>query len=166
MAGVERRDTRFSTRLCVTLKNYLASEYRRETALKRGGHTQILSLDLLQAEKWYGAEPETGETPERVFERRWAQAVLEAGLKRLESHCAAMGKEKLYQRLQPFLSREPTDGEYDQVAEDLGIERRGVAVSVFRLRKQFQRAVREEVAEGLHDPSDLEEELRHLARSL
>ena len=166
MLGVERRESRFSTRLCVTLKNFLVSEHRRETAAKRGGREETLSLDMMQAEQWYGAEPETDESPERVFERRWAQTVLEAGLRRLREDCTAMGKGALYEALHPFLSREPGAGEYEAAGEVLGIDRRAVAVAVFRLRKQFQAMVREEVSAGLKDPSLLEEELRHLAQSL
>ena len=166
MAGVERRDTRFSTRLCVTLKNFLASEYRRETAQKRGGAERPISLDLVLAESWYGTELETGETPERIFDRRWAQAVVEAGLRRLQADCTVMGKGNLYAVLHPFLSREPEEGDYQHAGEQLGIERRAVAVAVFRLRKQFQEMVRREVAEGLNDRSQLDEEMRHLAASL
>ena len=166
LAGVERRDTRFSTRLCVTLKNYLASEYRRETALKRGGAEHPVSLDLMLAETWYGAEPETGETPERIFDRRWAQAVLEAGLRRLAADCTALGKGNLYAVLYPFLSQEPEEGDYGRAGDLLGIDRRAVAVAVFRLRKQFQEVVRLEVAGGLEDQSRLDEEMRHLAASL
>lgn len=166
MAGVERRETRFSTRLCATLKNFLVSEYRRETARKRGGELKPLSLDMVQAEAWYGAEPETGESPERIFERRWAQAVLEAGLRRLEEDCTAMGKGALYAGLHPFLSREPQDGEYEEAGRKLGIDRRAVATAVFRLRRQFQAAVREEVARGLRDPGQVDEELQYLAQSL
>ncbi len=166
MAGVERRETRFSTRLCVSLKNYLTSEYRRETAQKRGGEEKPLSLDMLRAEEWYGAEPETEESPERIFERRWAQAVLEAGLKRLEADCIAMGKGALYAALHVFLSREPQEGEYDRTGESLGIDRRAVAMAVFRLRKQFQSMVREEVSQGLRDPSMVDEELKYLAQAL
>ena len=166
MAGVEQRETRFSTRLCATLKNFLVSEYRRETAQKRGGHQLPLSLDLMQAEEWYGAEPETGETPERILERRWAQVVLEAGLRRLEADCLAMGKGALYEALHPFLSRNPEDGDYERVGQRLGIDRRAVAAAVFRLRKKFQTMVREEVAHGLRDPETVDEELRHLAQAL
>ncbi|MDB6069466.1 MAG: hypothetical protein JWL81_637, partial [Verrucomicrobiales bacterium] len=138
MLGVERRESRFSTRLCATLKNFLVSEYRRETAAKRGGTEETLSLDMMEAEQWYGAEPETDESPERVFERRWAQTVLEAGLRRLREDCTAMGKGALYEALHPFLSVEPQPGVYELAGVVLGIVRRAVAVAVFRLRKHFQ----------------------------
>lgn len=166
LSGLERKETRFSTLLCVTLKNFLASEYRRDTAQKRGGKAKPLSLDMAQAEHWFGAEPSTEETPERIFERRWAQAVVESALRRLESESVAMGKGTLYSVLHPFLSREPEDGEYDAAGAALGVDRRAIAVAVFRLRKQFKAMVREEVSEGLRDPSTLEDEMRHLAAAL
>ncbi|MDB6134560.1 MAG: hypothetical protein JWM59_2803 [Verrucomicrobiales bacterium] len=166
LAGLERKETRFSTLLCVTLKNFLASEYRRDTALKRGGGRKTLSLDMAQAEHWFGAEPVTDETPERLFERRWAQAVMEAAMRRLEDECVAMGKGTLYSVLHSFLAREPEEGEYERSGTMLGVDRRAVAVAVFRLRKQFKSMVREEVAGGLRDPSMLDEEMRHLAAAL
>lgn len=166
LAGLERKETRFSTLLCVSLKNFLTSEYRRDTALKRGGMGRPVSLDMAQAEHWYGAEPATDETPERLFERRWAQAVLEASLHRLKEDCMAMGKGALYAALHPFLSREPQDGEYEAAGRMLGLDSRAVAVAVFRLRRQLKTTVRAEVVAGLRDPSTLEEEMRHLAESL
>ena len=164
--GMERRETRFSTRLCATLKNYLASEYRRESAQKRGGGVMPVSLDLIQAEQWYGAEPRTDETPERIFERRWAQAVMATGLRRLEEDCVSMGKGALFGALQAFLSSEAQPGEYAAAGDLLGIDKRAVAVVVFRLRKQFQQMVREEVAQGLQDKSELDNEMRFLAQAL
>ena len=77
-----------------------------------------------------------------------------------------MGKGALFGVLQPFLSREPGAGEYEGAGERLGIGRRGVAVAVFRLRRQFQEMVRAEVAEGLRDKGRVEEELRFLAEAL
>jgi hypothetical protein len=77
-----------------------------------------------------------------------------------------MGKGLLYEVLHPFLSREPKPGEYAEVGPLLGIESRAVAVAVFRLRKQFQAMVREEVVQGVKDPALVEEELRFLAQAL
>lgn len=81
-----------------------------------------VSLDLIQAEQWYGAEPRTDETPERIFERRWAQAVMATGLRRLEEDCVSMGKGALFGALQAFLSSEAQPGEYAAAGDLLGID--------------------------------------------
>lgn len=166
LAGVERRETRFSTRLCATLKNYLASEYRKASAEKRGGGQALLSLDLAQAEAWFGAEPATEETPERLFEKRWAEAVIEAALRRLQADCQEMGRGALHAALSRFLSSEPRDGDYEAAGLALGLSRAAVAQAVRRLRQQFAALVREEVAAGLDDPAMVEEEMRSLASAL
>jgi RNA polymerase sigma factor (sigma-70 family) len=163
LAQVERRESRFSTLLITVLKNFLIKQHHRDTAQKRGGGDAPVSLDLAQAESWFGAEPSTAETPETLFEKRWAHAVMEAALIRLREECFSTGKTKVYELLSPFLSREPTSGNYEAAAEKLGIAPRSVAVAVHRLRADYRAMVREEVAAGLSDENRVEEELRALA---
>ena len=85
LAGVERRETRFSTLLLTILKRFLVNEYERTQTTKRGGGAVPISIDMAQAESWFGAEPSTSETPEKTFERRWALAVLAAALEHLRA---------------------------------------------------------------------------------
>ena len=164
--GVERRDTRFSTLLLTILQRFQVDEYRRANREKRGGATTIVSLDMAQAEAWFGAEPTDGETPERTFERRWALAVMDAGLARRCEDCRATGRAKLYATLSPFLSRQPSPGEYEAAGELLGLKQRAVIVAVHRLRAEFREMVREEVAAGMTEKSRIDEEMEHLARAL
>lgn len=166
LAEVERRDTRFSTLLLAILQRFLVSEHRRASALKRGGGHTTISIDLAQAEAWFGAEPATHETPERIFERRWALAVLDGGLARLREECRITGRSRMFDHLSPFLSREPAPGEYASAATTLGLTPNGVAVAVHRLRAEFRAFVRIEVAAGLTDPERVDEELRHLGAAL
>jgi len=166
LAGVERRDTRFSTLLLTIFRRFLASEHRRDTAGKRGGGAVPLSIDFAQAEEWFGAEPATHETPERIFERRWALAVLDGALARLREECHATGRGRQFAALAPFLSREPEVGEYQLAAAELRSNPKTVAVAVHRLRAQYREMVRAEVAAGLVDPARIEEELGHLAAAL
>lgn len=166
LGGVERRTTRFSTLLLTIFQRHLASEHRKTTAAKRGGGRQALSIDLAQAEQWFGAEPTTDESPERIYERRWALAVLDAALARLRDECATSGRRRHFETLSPFLSREPAPGEYDAIAAGLRLSPGAVAVAVHRLRAQYRGFVRQEVAAGLDDPAQVEEELRHLAAAL
>jgi len=166
LAQVERRESRFSTLLITVLKNFLIKQYRREVAQKRGGGESPVPLDLAQAESWFGAEPATSETPESLFEKRWAHAVMEAALLRLREECVSTGKTKVYELLSPFLSREPSSGDYEAVAEKLGIAPRSVAVAVHRLRADYRAMVREEVAAGLSNSTRVDEELRALAEAL
>ena len=166
LAGVERRETRFSTLLLTVLKNFLINEHARDTAQKRGSGKVPLSIELAQAEGWFGAEPCGGESPERTFERRWALAVLDAALDRLRRECELSGRLHWFETLSPYLSREAGSGDYERAGRILGLDRGAVAVSVHRLRKQYRTALREEVAAGLSDPSRIDEEMTALREAL
>ncbi|QJE98245.1 RNA polymerase sigma factor [Luteolibacter luteus] len=166
LSKVEQRDTRFSTLLITILKNFLANRHRHETAGKRGGGETPVPLDSVEAERWFGKEPATQDTPESLFEKKWAHAVMQAALERLEEECETTGRAKLFQALSPFLSREAGAGEYETAASALGIHARSVAVAVHRLRGDFREMVRAEVAAGLPDRRMVDEELRALAAAL
>ena len=166
LAGVERRETRFSTLLLSILSNFLVSEHRRETREKRGGGALPLSLDMAAAEQWFGAEPRTDETPERIFERRFALSVMSGALAAMKEALHAAGRGRQFDLLSTFLSREPAAGDYDAAAKMLGISTNAVAAAVLRLRREYRQYVRAEVAAGLADDSLVDEELRHLAQAL
>lgn len=166
LAKVERRETRFSTLLITVLKNFLIKRHHHAAAQKRGGGEKPVPLDLARAERWFGAEPATQETPETLFEKRWAHAVMEAALVRLREECEAKGKAKLFEVLGPYLSREPAAGDYESAGTQLGIASRSVAVSVHRLRADYRAMVREEVAAGLRDETRVNEEMMALAAAL
>lgn len=166
LAKVEQRDTRFSTLLVTILKNFLVNHHRHETAGKRGGGETPVPLDAASAERWFGGEPTTQETPESLFEKKWAHAVMQAALERLREECEASGRAKLFAILSPFLSREAGAGEYEVAAGALGIHARSVAVSVHRLRGDFREMVRDEVAAGLRDRRMVDDELKALAAAL
>jgi RNA polymerase sigma factor (sigma-70 family) len=166
LARVERRETRFSTLLITVLKNFLIKRHRHESAQKRGGGNTPVPLDLASAENWFGREPVTSATPEHLFEKRWALAVMEAALSRLAEECESTGKAKMFAVLGPYLSKEPGSGDYEAAGEILGITRRSVAVAVYRLRADYRDMVREEVAAGLRDGALVDEEMRALAAAL
>lgn len=166
LAGVERRDTRFSTWLLTILKRFLVDEFRRTHTAARGGGIAPLSIDLAQAEQWFGAEPGTDETPERIFERRWAMAVLGAALERLGVELAAAGKSRQFEVLSPFLSAQPAARDYEEAGKALELAPRTVAVAVYRLRQRFREILRQELAAGSPENGRIDEEMRNLSRAL
>jgi RNA polymerase sigma-70 factor (ECF subfamily) len=166
LEGIERNGSRFRSFLLNALNGFLANEHDRATAAKRGGGQQILMLDAEQAERRYLLEPATNETPAKIFERRWALTVLDQGLIRLKDETAAAGKTRQFERLNAFLSREPTPGEYAAVAAELGVSSGAVGVSVHRLRQRYRELVREEIASTVANPEDVETEMRDLLEAL
>ena len=166
LAGVERRETRFSTLLLTILKRFLVNEYERSQTAKRGGGVAPVSIDAAQAEAWFGAEPSTDETPERMFERRWALAVLAAALEHLRAELGESGKARHFEVLSPFLFREPEANEYESAGAALDLAARSIAVAVHRLRQRYRAVLREELAAGSPDSSRVDEELRHLSQAI
>ena len=166
LAGVERRATRFSTLLLTILRNFLVSRHRHDTSKKRGGGQATVSLDMALAEEWLGVEPQTDESPEAIFERRFALSVLSAAMTALKAHLHASGRGRLEETLSPFLSREPSPGEYSAASATLGISPNGVASAMRRLRLEARDFLRAEVAAGLTDAAQIDEEMRHIAAAL
>jgi RNA polymerase sigma factor (sigma-70 family) len=162
LSGVEQNGSRFRSFLLTAVNRYLANQHDRAKAAKRGGGQPILSLDAMEAEHRYSLEPATQETPERIFDRRWALTVLDRALARLKDETAAAGKARHFELLNAFLSREPEAGEYAAIAAELGVSSGGVGVSVHRLRQRYRALVRIEIAETVADSRQVDQEMREL----
>lgn len=146
---------------------WLADETRHRTALKRGGGISPLPMD--DAEARYAAEPATDETPETLYQRRWALTLLAEAMHDLENACSAAGQSQSFALLKPALT-EPTATALDTaaVAESLGIPRDQVRTRVHRLRTQFREVLLERIAATLHTSrrEELEAEMRELMAAL
>ena len=157
---------RFRSFLITGLNHFLVNEWARAHAEKRGGGHVPISLDATTAETWYGREPATDTTPEKIFEKRWALALLEQAAARLGKEHNTKGKARQLELLKPFLSAEATLVEYDRVARELGTNRDAVKMAVSRLRKRYRALVQEEVAHTVASPDEVQEELRWLFKVL
>src|SRR5256885_7291300 len=162
LADLDPHTGRFRSFLLTALTHFLINEYDRGQAAKRGGGRKLLSLDQTQAEGRFRHEPATDETPEKIFRSRWALAVLDQALGHLRSEISAAGKSRQFELLNPFLSREAEAGEYSTIAEQLGVSVGAVGVAVHRLRQRYREVVREEIANTIADPAQVDEEMRHL----
>jgi RNA polymerase sigma-70 factor (ECF subfamily) len=153
---------RFRSFLLASLRHFLANERERATARKRGGGRTLVPWDAASAETRYGLEPADPVTPETVFERNWALALLEQVLKRLEKEQAAAGKAVQFNHLRDFLMGDLEAPSYAELASVLGTGADALRATVHRLRLRFRALLREEVAHTLHTPVEVEEEIRHL----
>jgi len=152
---------RFRSFLLASLSHFLAKQWRRASARKRGGGRAALSLNFESGESRYSQEPSHDTTPEKAFERRWALLVLERALSKLREQYTAAGKGEAFEKLAGFLGGEKSIP-YKQVAADLGMTEAAVKVAVHRLRRRCRQILRAEVAQTVADPADVDEELRHL----
>jgi len=161
LRGLERGGGRFRSFLLKALQNFLANEWDRASARKRGGRQAILPLDDVDAESRFLADP-THLAPETGFERAWAFTVIEHATHNLESELRAAGKEKLLERLRPHLQGDRNGRPYAEIATDLGLTEGAVKVTVHRLRQRYGELLRAEVARTVGSEAEIAEELRHL----
>jgi RNA polymerase sigma-70 factor (ECF subfamily) len=153
---------RFRSFLLATFKHYLSQASKREHAQKRGGDRIVVSLDGQSAEQWLGAETATAVSPDVLYERHWAAAVVHEALELLKREYEAEGKGRLFDAIYPHLQGERGQPSYAELGERLGLSESAVKSSVFRLRRRSQELLRAVVANTVMDPWEVEDELRHL----
>jgi RNA polymerase sigma-70 factor (ECF subfamily) len=165
-ARLTREGGKFRSFLLTALNHFLANEHERTQALKRGGGQLPLSLHDEDAEGRYLREPADAQSPDRLYERQWAMALMEHALDQLAEEQAAAGKADAFANVRSFLSREPEPGEYAALASGLGLAPGTLAVQVHRLRERYRRLVRAAVADTVDSPFEVDAEMRHLLAAL
>jgi RNA polymerase sigma-70 factor (ECF subfamily) len=153
---------KFRTFLLGALKNFLTDAHRKATAWKRGGGFQIVSFEETDAEERYRLEPVDNRTPDQVYEQRWLVGLLETAMARLRDEFCAAGKERQFQVLKVFLSREGDDESYEAAGAELNTSGKTIAVAVHRIRRRFRQVVRSAIADTVSSPEDVEAEYRSL----
>jgi RNA polymerase sigma factor (sigma-70 family) len=168
LTRANREKGKLRTFLLGSLQNFLANEYDRAQALKRGGGKQIVSLDdenFSQAEAAMVAAPEMDATSR--FDLAWASNVVKRAWKRLEQTFAADGKVQWLEEMRPFLAGgTATPPPQEEVAARLSVPVATLRTSLMRLRQRYREALRDEVARTVSDPAEVDEELQYLYRIL
>ena len=167
--GLQRADPKygkFRSFLLACLKNFLADEWDRSQAQKRGGDKKTLSLDFNAAASRYEREPEHSLSPEKLFERSWALTILTRAMERLRAESAASDKQRLFDCLKIYLTAEKDAISYRDVAEKLEMTEGAVKVAVHRLRQRYRELVREEIAQTVTTEAQVDEEIRDLFDAL
>lgn len=152
---------RFRSFLLVAMKRFLAKEWKKSHAVKRGGGLVFVAIDAAEAEQRYAVEPADEASPEVVFDRRWAMILLERTFARLRAEYETGGRGELFEAMKGFLSASPDGRSYAGVAEAAGLSEGAARVAVHRLRQRFRNCFREEVAETVR-PEDADDEARRL----
>lgn len=158
---LHHRRGKFRSFLLTFLKHFLSEQRRKARALKRGGGHVFISLDTTSEANGFLLEPVDALTPDRVFERRWAQTVLQNALNRLRQECAGRGQAALFDQLQDYQPREPGARSYAQLAADLGMTEAAVKSSGQRMRQRHRELLREEIAHTVTRPEEVDEEIRY-----
>ncbi len=162
----DRDKGKLRTFLIVALKKFMAKEWRKASAQKRGGGQTHLPMDTAFAESRYAADAESELRAEDIFEQQWALTLLELTLQRLQKEFESAGKPNDFEEMKSCLVAERGAIDYASVASRLNLNEGAARVAVHRLRKRFREIYREEIAQTLSEDADLNGELRHLAQAL
>ncbi len=156
---------RFRSFLLSAVKHFLSNQRDRARAAKRGGGQSPLPLESATAEGRYRLEPADPTSPDIVFERKWATTVLERAFGHLEAEQMEAGKGDAFALLKGALTGD-RDISYADIATRLGTTEGAVKVSVHRLRRRFGEILRQEIAETVETPGEIDDELRYLFAAL
>ena len=163
LGRVDPEQGRFRTFLLASLKNFLANDWDKSHARKRGGGQMVVSLDQEIGESRYQLEPSHDLTPERHFERQWAMTLLDQVLTMLREEYHTEGKGDLFEELKTVLTGQP--GAYAAIAIRLRLSEGAIKVAVHRLRRRYRELIRARIGETV-GADDVEDELRHLVAVL
>jgi RNA polymerase sigma-70 factor (ECF subfamily) len=166
VAAADPARGRFRSFLMADCGHFLAHERERDQAARRGGGRALLSIDARDAEARYGLEPAHEETPERLFERDWALALLEGVLAGLRAEYDRTGRGAVFEALKGVLTGGGRGVPQSELARRLGTTEAAVQVAVHRLRKRYREAVRAAIAATVADEGEDEDELRTLFAAL
>ena len=161
-ADLHSEKGKFRAFLLASLKHFLANEYDKAQAQKRGGGTALLSLDWQSADTKFQIAADNEPSPDKAFDREWALALLAKVIDRLQAECAADGKARLFDQLKAFLTAGHLESAQRDAANALGMEEGAVRVAVHRMRKRYRQLLRDEIANTLADAAMVDEEMRAL----
>jgi RNA polymerase sigma-70 factor (ECF subfamily) len=162
VADAQQEKGKFRTFLLIALKRFLADEWGRQHAQKRGGFQTVVSIDAEQAESRLSAEPAHDLPPDVVFERQWALTLIEQARLRLRDEYAESGRAVLFENLEGCLTKNETTAPYAEIATRLKLTVPAIKMAVQRLRARYRELLREEIGKTVATTEEIHEEIRHL----
>lgn len=166
LGAADREKGRFRSFLLVALKRFLANEWDKKRALKRGGAGMPIALDSLTAEERYALEPVDRLTADKLYDRRWALTLLDEVVTQLRDEQAGAGKLEQFEQLKECLTAAGRGTPYAELAVRLGMGEGAVKVAVHRLRQRYRELLESEIANTVATPEEIEAERRHLLAAL
>lgn len=162
LAGANPERGRFRSFLLAGMNHFLATEWHKARAQKRGGGVPVFSLDLAAAEEHFNEVPDDDAPPDKIFEKQWALSLLNEVMTRLEAEYRSDGKIELFGALKQALLGSREAQPYAELATKLKLNEGAIKVAVHRLRKRYRELIRAEIASTLDEPGEIEAEMRHL----
>ncbi len=162
VAQADRERGRFRTYLLAALTHFLADEWDKAHRLKRGGGREMISFDAASAEERYRLEPIDQLDAAKLYERRWVTTLFNQVLARLEDEFRDSGKGGLFGQLKGSLLAEDSGMSYAELGTRLGLTEDAVKQAVHRMRRRYRELFREEIAQTVAGPGEVDDELKHL----
>lgn len=166
LAKADSTRGRFRSFIVASLENFLHNQWRRHSALKRGGGSLPLSLDAERAEARFAAEPLDTEAPDVAYTRQWARTLLQQTGATLEAEWRRDGRLELFQALQQHLWGDPDSVPYAELCRRHDLTPVNLRVTFHRLRQRYRELLRQAVMETVADPAEVDDELRFLMRAV
>ena len=166
LSKARRERGRFRSFLLASLKHFLAHEWEKARAQKRGGRVQVIPLEFDTVETRCAPELANTDTPDKIFDRHWALSLLDVVLARLRADYAHCGKDDLFLGLKETLTGGRSEIPYRELGGRLGMSEGAVKTAAHRLRQRYRELLREEIVNTVIGPEEAEEELRHLFAAL
>ena len=164
--AVDRDRGRFRTFLIMAVKRFLANEWDKSRAARRGGGRAVVSLDTQLAEECYLADSGPTLSADHLYERRWALTLLEQAMARLRAEYESDGRSEDFARLKVYLTAGRGEVPYEKIAQELGASEGAARVAVHRLRKRFREVFRTAVADTVSSAEDVDAEMRYVVEVL
>jgi len=157
---------KFRAFLLTSFKNFLANEWDKANALKRGGGKAPIPLDFESGETRFSLEPTDDLTPDRLYDKQWVLTLLKQVLGQLREESILAGKERQFEHLKVFIAGQAAPGGYAEAAGKLGMTEGAAKVAAHRLRQRYRELLRAEIAQTVAEPSEVDEEIRSLFATL
>ncbi|NQT84753.1 sigma-70 family RNA polymerase sigma factor [bacterium] len=164
-ASADRERGRFRSYLLGAMKHFLANEWHRAKAQKRGGQVRFIEWDALDPEARYARASEQSHNPEHLFDREWALETIAGALQALRDEMMKAGKSEQFDALKGSLTGED-ESSREEIAARLDMSEGAVKVAVHRLRQRYRKLVRAAIAETVSNEADLNDEMRYLVAVL
>ena len=162
LASADRSRGRFRSFMLSSLKHFMANEWDKARALKRGGGQIIIPIDLKTDETSAGIDPADNATADKIFDRRWAMTLLDQVMARLARDYADRERGDIFESLRGVLIKDKDSLPYSEIALQLGMTEAAIKMAVQRMRAHYRELLREEIAKTVVSEDQIDEEIRHL----
>ncbi len=162
LARADRAKGKFRSFLLASVNHFLADQWDKSRAEKRGGRQIFVSWEALNLENARLADLNAQGSADELFDRQWARTVFDRAFVQLRGELAASDKAAHFEMLKRFLAANGNAREYAAVGVTLNMAPASVAMAVHRLRRRCAELVRDEVKQTVASPSEVEDEIRYL----